>query len=122
MPRRALMGLIFFPRGGSAHVAQNLAAALPAHGWEVKVASGSVRIPGRPGDATEFYRGLDVHPVDMTDALAAPDPMLADPPLHPSYEDRPGAADRVFWSLDDDAYEHQVQAWARELAAAGADT
>ena len=29
--------------------------------------------------------------------------MLADPPLHPSYEDRPGAPDRVFAALDDDA-------------------
>jgi glycosyltransferase involved in cell wall biosynthesis len=122
MPKRALMGLIFFPRGGSAHVAKNLATALPAHGWEAKVVSGSVRIPGRPGDARAFYGGLDVHAVDMTDALAAPDPMLADPPMHPSYEDRPGAADRVFWSLDDEAYEHQVQAWARELRAAGAAT
>lgn len=120
MPGRVLMGLIFFPRGGSSHVAHNLASALPAHGWEVRVASGSVRVPGRPGDAASFYRGVDVHPVDMTAALAAPDPMLADPPLHPSYEDRPGAADRVFWSLDDGAYEHQVQAWSRELSAAGA--
>jgi glycosyltransferase involved in cell wall biosynthesis len=117
---KALMGLYFFPRGGSAHVAQNLASALPAHGWDVKVLSGSLRIPGRPGDAHAFYRGLDVHAVDMTGALSAPDAMLADPPLHPSYEDRPGAADRVFWSLDETAYEHQVDAWARELQAAGA--
>ena len=56
----------------------------------------------------------------MTAALHAPDPMLADPPLHPSYEDRPGAPDRVFASLDDAAYEHQVGAWARALDDAGA--
>ena len=35
--------------------------------------------------------------------------------MHPSYEDRPGAPDRVFAALDDAAYEHQVAAWARVL-------
>src|SRR6266498_2561847 len=63
--KRVLMGLLFFPRGGSAHVAQNLAQALPATGWDVRILSGSVSIPGRPGDAREFYAGLDVVPVDM---------------------------------------------------------
>jgi glycosyltransferase involved in cell wall biosynthesis len=117
---RALMGLIFFPRGGSAHVARNLARNLPAAGWDATVVSGSLSLPGRPGDAAAFYRGVDVRPVDMTAALEAADPMLADPPLHPSYEDRPGAHDRVFAALDDRAYEHQVRAWARALADAGA--
>ena len=102
------MGLMFFPRGGSAHVALNLARALPAAGWDVTVVSGSLSLPGRPGDARAFYRGLDVHPVDFTPALDAPDPLRADPPLHPSYEDRPGAPDRVFAAVDDAAYEHQV--------------
>src|SRR4051794_37895249 len=117
---RVLMGLEFFPRGGSAHVAANLAQALPAAGWDVRLVSGSVRIPGRPGDARAFYAGLDVVPVDMTAALAAPDPMLADPPLHPSYEDRPGAPDRVFAALDDRTYRHHVRSWVRQLRAAAA--
>src|SRR5918999_2947249 len=114
------MGLIFFPRGGSAHVARNLASALPAAGWEATVLSGSLSLPGRPGEARAFYRGVDVRPVDMTAALEAEDPMLADPPLHPSYEDRPGAHDRVFAALDDRTYQHQARAWARALARAGA--
>jgi glycosyltransferase involved in cell wall biosynthesis len=114
------MGLVFFPRGGSAHVARNLARNLPAAGWDVTVVSGSLAIPGRPGGARDFYRGVDVRPVDMTAALEAEDPMLADPPLHPSYEDRPGAPDRVFAALDDRAFEHHVRAWERALAAAGA--
>ncbi len=114
------MGLQFFPRGGSAHVARNLARNLPAAGWEAAVLSGSLDIPGRPGDARAFYRGLDVTPVDMTAALETPDPMLADPPMHPSYEDRPGAPDRVFASLDDETFAHHARAWARALAAAGA--
>ena len=57
---RVLMGLVFFPRGGSAHVARNLARNLPAAGWEATVVSGSLSIAGRPGDAREFYRGVDV--------------------------------------------------------------
>jgi glycosyltransferase involved in cell wall biosynthesis len=114
------MGLAFFPRGGSAHVAHNLAEALPRAGWDVTIVSGSITQPGHPGDAAKFYAGLDVRPVDMTRALAAPDPMLADPPMHPSYEARPGAPDPVFASLDDERYEHQVTSWCRVLQSVGA--
>jgi glycosyltransferase involved in cell wall biosynthesis len=115
MPR-VLMGLLFYPRGGSAHVARNLANALPRAGWDVTVLSGS--LAGRAGDARAFYRGLDVHPVDMAPALESADPLAADPPFHPSYEDRPGAPDRVFAALDDAQFEHQVAAWSRALQAA----
>ena len=40
--------------------------------------------------------------------------------MHASYEDRHDAEDPVFASLDDAAFERQVDAWSRELAAAGA--
>jgi hypothetical protein len=109
------MGLAFFPRGGSAHVARNLATALGTAGWDVTILSGSVTRPGEPGDARAFYAGLDVRPQDFTRALEAADPMRADPPMHPSYEDRPGAPDRVFAALDDAEYERQVVAWCRAL-------
>ena len=111
------MAVQFFPRGGSAHVTRNLARALPRSGWEVKLVAGSAR---PPGDAAGFYAGIDVVPVDMIAALDAPDPMAAEPPMHPSYEDRPGAPDRVFAALDDAAHERQVAAWARVLQDAGA--
>ena len=114
------MGLLFFPRGGSAHVARNLARSLPAAGWDVTVLSGSLTLPGRPGDAREFYRGVDVRPFDMTAALSATDPLLAEWPLHPSYEDRSGGQDRVFAALDDATFEHHTRAWVRALADAGA--
>jgi glycosyltransferase involved in cell wall biosynthesis len=113
------MALAFFPRGGSAHVARNLATSLPDAGWDVTVVSGSLTRQGRPGDARAFYRGLDVRPLDMTGALESPDPLRADPPMHPSYEDRPGADDRIFAALDDAAFEHQVGAWARALQSVG---
>jgi glycosyltransferase involved in cell wall biosynthesis len=112
-----VLGLAFFPRGGSAHVARNLATALPAAGYDVTIVSGSV---AGHGDAGEFYRGLDVRPVDMSRALESADPLAADPPLHPSYEDRPGAPDRIFAALDDDAFEHQVTSWCRALQSVGA--
>src|SRR3954470_2805639 len=114
------MGLLFYPRGGSAHVARSLAATLPRAGWDVTVLSGSVSLPGHPGDAAAFYRGLDVRPVDMTRALQSADPLAADPPMHPSYEARPDAPDKVFACLDAAEAEHQVGAWARALQSAGA--
>src|SRR5260370_7751294 len=112
MPRAALTrprvvrGLMFFPRGGSAQVARGLAHVLAGQRWEVTIVSGSLRLPGRPGDAHLFFSGLDVSPVDYTAALSAADPLCADSPLHPSYEDRPGAPDRVFTTADDSTYDH----------------
>jgi len=120
--RRLLSALQFFPRGGSSHVARALALELPSHGWDVTVVSGSRTDLEAFGDASRFYAGVDVHPVSFDEALASPDPLDPPPgaaPMHPSYEDRPDAPDRVFAALDDDAYERQVTAWARALAAAG---
>jgi glycosyltransferase involved in cell wall biosynthesis len=114
------MGLIFFPRGGSAQVARNLAHALPQTGWDATILTGSITHDDHFGDAARFYRGLDVRPVDMTRALDAGDPMAADPPLHPSYEDREDAPDRIFAMLDDRETEHQFIAWAKALQSAGA--
>jgi glycosyltransferase involved in cell wall biosynthesis len=107
---RILSALMFFPRGGSAHVARALARELPAHGCEVTIVSGSWS-NRRVGNAERFYEGLDVHPVDFS---------RGDAPMHPSYEDRPDAPDRVFAALDDGAYEAHVGAWARALEDAGA--
>jgi hypothetical protein len=37
-------------------------------------APGSLTRPGEPGDAGQFYAGLDVRPLDMTAGLSADDP------------------------------------------------
>jgi glycosyltransferase involved in cell wall biosynthesis len=103
---------MFFPRGGSAHVTRALARELPAHGCEVTIVSGSSSNRS-VGNAERFYEGLDVHAVDFS---------RGDAPMHPSYEDRPDAPDRVFAALDDDAYEAHVAAWARALEEADAAT
>jgi glycosyltransferase involved in cell wall biosynthesis len=117
---RAVMALMFFPRGGSSHVVRNLARFLPANGWDVTLLTGSLGPPGKESNAETFFRGFEVHSVDYTAALESPDPLLADPPLHPSFEDRPGAADRIFAKVDDGAYEHLVATWQQALGEAGA--
>ena len=101
---------MFFPRGGSAHVARALAEALPAHGLgrDDPVGLGRRR---RLSDARRFYAGLDVHAVDFA---------AGDAPMHPSFEDRPDAPDRVFAALDDAEYERHVAAWAAALDRVGA--
>src|SRR4051794_10779988 len=106
---RVLSGLMFFPRGGSAHVTRALARELPAHGWDVTLVTGS-RSRGH-GDARRFFDGLDIHPVDFD---------AGDAPLHPSFEDRPGAADLVFAAVDDEGFEAHVAAWAGAFTDAGA--
>jgi glycosyltransferase involved in cell wall biosynthesis len=114
------MGLMFFPRGGSSHVVRNMARELPAHGFDVTVAAGSLGEPGEESHAQTFFDGLEVHAVDYSAAAEADDPLAADPPFQPSYEDRADAPDRVFAAVDDDAYERLVAAWERELRDAGA--
>ncbi|HEX8083283.1 MAG TPA: glycosyltransferase family 4 protein [Solirubrobacteraceae bacterium] len=116
--RRVLSALMFFPRGGSAHVARSLARALPAHGWDVQILSGSRSDQDGRGDARRFYAGLNPHVVDFTHALRSPDPLRARVPMHPSFEDRGDAPDPVMASLDDEAYERQVLSWERALLAA----
>ena len=104
-------------------MARALARGLPAHGWDVTIVSGSRTDLDEAGDARVFYDGLDVRPVDLTPATRAQDPMRPPggvAPMHPSYEERPNAVDRVFACLDDDAYERQVAAWSDALADAGA--
>src|SRR4051794_28873804 len=118
---RVVMALMFFPRGGSSHVTRNLAHFLPRAGWDVTVVSGSVGAPREQSNAETFFRGLDVVSVDYTAALASADPLHADPPMHPSFEDRPGAADPVFASVDDATYEHLVRAWEMALGEAFRD-
>jgi glycosyltransferase involved in cell wall biosynthesis len=99
---------MFFPRGGSAHVARSLGRELPAHGWDVTILSGSTH---GHGDARRFYRGLDPQVVDF-DAPGVP--------MHPSYEDRPDAPDPVFAKVDDATFERHVGVWGRALLRAGA--
>ena len=122
-PIRVLSAILFSPRGGSASAARALVRGLRDEGCAVRLVAGSRSDLGRHGDARTFYR--DVRAVSFDEALASDVPMRYEggpgsAPLHPSYEDRPGAPDVVFAMLDDLEYENQVRAWSRELALAGA--
>ena len=117
---RVVSALFFFPRGGSAQVSRALCRSLPAAGWQVGLAAGSLGSAGEPGHAPSFFSGLDVVGVDYSPALGMADPLAGLVPFQPSYEDRPGGPDRVFAAVDDEAYERLVAVWGRALARAGA--
>jgi glycosyltransferase involved in cell wall biosynthesis len=119
---RVVAATVFFPRGGSAFVARELARTLDA---DVTLVAGSTA----EHDARAFYGGLDLRAVDFGPALRSAEPARyaggpGEAPIHGSFEDREDAPDPVFARLDDDAYTAQVDAWARALRdadAAGAD-
>jgi glycosyltransferase involved in cell wall biosynthesis len=117
---RVVSGLFFFPRGGSAQVARELARALPGAGWETTLAAGSLGSPVELTNAGSFFAGIEVEPLDYSPALGLADPLAAPVPFPPSYEDRPGAPDRVFAAVDDAAFERLVGAWIGVLGRAGA--
>lgn len=118
--RKSLQVLIFFPRGGSAQVVRYLARDMTGAGWSTRVVAGSLGGPEEPGNARAFFGPrADLVVVPYDEAVTAPDPMLASPPMHPSYEDRPGAPDRIMAALDDRAARHLVNEWTRILGAPG---
>ena len=117
---RMLMGIYFYPRGGSAHAARALARELGTGGVEVTLLAGSRSDLGEAALASCFYEGLDLRAVDFTPALRSADPLryAGGPwtaPMHGSFEDRPGAADAVLAKLDWEELELQVAAWADAL-------
>ncbi len=101
-------------------MARALAGVLPVSGWQVALASGSLGEPGEPTHAASFYEGVEVAAVDYSPALRLADPLAAAVPFQPSFEDRPGSADRVFAMVDDAACERLVATWTGALARAGA--
>jgi glycosyltransferase involved in cell wall biosynthesis len=107
-------GLFFFPRGGSAQVARGLGRALGQAGWEVTLAVGSLGRPRELTHAPTFFADPDLVVVDYS---LGGDRCV---PFQPSYEDRPGAPDRVFAAIDDGAYERLVEVWVDALDRAGA--
>ncbi len=117
------MALQFWPRGGSAQVVRYLAPEIARAGWPLSLVTGSLGGPGDGGYAPEFFAPLPVTAVDYSAAMqswrAGGDPFAAEVPLHPSYEDREGAPDRVYAAVDDADFERQVAAWSRALLAGG---
>src|SRR3954447_2988858 len=115
------MALMFFPRGGSAQVARYVSRALPDAGWDVTLLAGSLGDSSEASNAEVFFEGVeDLRTVDYSEGRDAPDPLAADPPFQPSFEDRPDAPDRVFAAVPGEAYERLVAYWGKALADAGA--
>jgi glycosyltransferase involved in cell wall biosynthesis len=123
---RILMGLYFYPRGGSSHAARALARELGAQGAEVTLLAGSRSDLGEAAVASCFYEGLDLYAVDFTPALRSADPLryaggAGTAPIHGSFEDRPGAVDPVLAKLGEEELELQVRAWAEALEGAATE-
>ena len=123
--RRIVMGLLFYPRGGSAYVLRYLSPALIRAGWSVSLAVGSLGVAGDETYAPTFFAGLDVHFLDATDAVrsfeAGGDALAAAAPMHPSYEDRAGVPDRVLASVAPALADHLSEVWTPLFRAAGAE-
>lgn len=121
---RVVMGLVFFPRGGSAQVTRYLAAALADAGRSVSLVTGSLGAPGEGTHAPTFFAGIDVHHLDYTAAVkefeAGASAVAAPVPMHASFEDREHAPDVVLAAVDPALAEHQSSAWEPPFLAAGA--
>ncbi len=119
------MGLLFFPRGGSAQVARYLVPALADAGWDASLVGGSLGRPGEGTHAPTFYGDIDLHHLDYTAAVeafeAGGSAVAAPVPMHPSYEDREGAPDVVLSAVDPALAGHLAAVWEAPLRAAGAD-
>jgi D-inositol-3-phosphate glycosyltransferase len=118
------MGLLFFPRGGSAQVTRYLAAALTDAGWSVSLVTGSLGAPGEGTHAPTFFAGIHVHHLDYTAAVeafeAGASAVAAPVPMHASFEDREDAPDVVLAAVDPALAEHLSLAWEPAFLAAGA--
>jgi len=67
------MGIVFYPRGGSAQVVRYLARALTERGHAVTVVSGSVKGAEAGSDARDFYSGL---PLSARESTRTPPPAV----------------------------------------------
>jgi glycosyltransferase involved in cell wall biosynthesis len=100
-------------------VVRYLTAALLEAGWSTQIVAGSLGAAGSPSHAKTFFAGLPLSAVDFTPAFEAwqrgEDPLDQPVPLHASYEDKPGAPDRIFTAVSPELAARQVDSWRRLL-------
>ena len=117
--KRAIMALYFYPRGGSAQVVRYLASRIGKL-FNTRVFTGSLGEAGDLTHARTFFAGLDPIALDYTAAdlewRNGGDPLRADPPMHGSFEDRPGVPDIFLAKLSPELAELQVSAWRRTFS------
>jgi len=120
-----VMGLLFFPRGGSAQVARYLSGALTGADWSVELVAGSLGPPGEETNAPTFFCGISTHHLDYSEAVrvfaAGGSAIAAAVPMHPSYEDRVGAPDVVFAAVPPGLAGHLSSVWETPFIDAGGD-
>ena len=111
------MGFYFFPRGGSAQVVRYLCRALAGTRWKPTLFAGSMGPLADNSNANQFFSDIDCRSLDYSSALDAwrdgADPMAVSDPMPASYEHKEGVPDRIFFDLDDAAYDRQVDSWSR---------
>lgn len=119
------MGLLFFPRGGSAQVVRYLSSALVSSGWTVELVTGSLGALGDETWAPTFYGDTGGQHLDYSDAVrafeAGGSAIGAAVPMHPSFEDREDAPDVLFAAVPPDLAGHLSSVWEGPFRAAGAD-
>ncbi len=119
-------GILFYPRGGSSLVAKYLTEQLRSSGRPARVFAGSLGAAGLYSHAWSFYDPAHLVTSDYSPAVTAhaagSDPLAEPIPLHPSYEDRPGAPDRIFSAVSPRTYTHIEDYWTQQFAAHDAGT
>ncbi|GAA3380919.1 hypothetical protein GCM10020367_70710 [Streptomyces sannanensis] len=119
-------GILFYPRGGSSLVVKYLTEQLRAQGRPSRVFAGSLGAPGVTSHAGSFYDPAHLIASDYSPAAAAHtagrDPLEEPVPLHPSYEDRTDAPDRVFSAVSPRTNTLIEDYWTRQFAAHDAGT
>lgn len=112
-------GILFFPRGGSSLVVKNLTEQMIAVGRPARVFCGSLGERGITSHAATFYGDLPLVVSDYSPAAAAhaqgADALAQAVPMHPSYEDRTGAPDRVFAAVAPATADAIEAYWRRHL-------
>ena len=121
---RVVMGLLFFPRGGSAYVTRYLSTALLAVDWSVELVTGSLGHPGDDTHAPTFFAGIALQYLDYSDAVRTFEmggsAIAATVPMHPSFEDREDAPDVLLAAVPPDLAGHLSSVWEPAFRAAGA--
>lgn len=119
------MGLLFFPRGGSAQVTRYVATALMNADWSLELVAGSLGQPGEETHAPTFFGPTPLQHLGYSDAVrafeAGGSALAAPVPMHPSYEDREDAPDVVLSAVPPDEAERLSSVWESPFRAAGAD-
>ncbi len=114
MNKHLVLGLYFYPRGGSAQVVRYLASRLK-RSLSTHLYTGSLGEAGALTHAGTFFAGLDPAVMDYTEAdlvwRDGGDPLRADPPMQGSLEDRAGVADTFLAKLSPELAGRQVSAW-----------